>query len=213
MASENRLQEVKILLRDYMNFLPSGPQEAFVPVGTAMSRPEESWPLTPEAEKRMDEGTETGETYGRLNAALKLLNEWSPLHFNVISSMYLREEAGHRDEDFIRAKVGRSDSAYNLIKAHDEAIAWLAEHLDDASLYVRWPQKATGPRPGQDMSERHDELFAIFSRYFFEQKLPYRQALTNAVFDMQDHEGKPYYTRRHADRIVKARLKVLDEIV
>lgn len=210
MASDNRKQEIKILLRDWANFLPSGPQEAFVPVGTAMTRPEESWPLTPEGERRMNPKTYVGETYQKLNSALNRLKEHDQRQFNVVAGMYLVEEAGHRDEDFIRANTGTSNEALRIIMLHDAAIDWLADHLDEADLYVRWPQKATGPRPGQDMGERHEELFSIFSRSFFEQKLPYRQALTNAVFKMVDNDGKPYYTRRHADRIVKGRLKELE---
>lgn len=210
MASDNRKHEMKLLLRDYMNFLPSGPQEAFVPVGTAMARPEESWPLTPESIKRMDSKTLVGETYGLLNAALRELNEERPDLFNAIAGMYLREEAGHRDEDFVRSRAGSSNYALQFIMNHDEAIDILADKLDKKELYVRWPQKATGPRPGQDMGERHEELFAIFSRNYFEQKLPYRQALTNAVMLMTDNDNNPYYTRRHADRIVKGKLEAMD---
>lgn len=201
----SREREIKILLADYMNFLPPGPQEAFVPTGAATGGMIESdWPITPELEKRMDRTTLVGETYGYLDDALRALNETEPDLYNAIYHMYLQEESGHRDEDKIILNSATSEGAKWFLFKLDKALEWLAEYLQDKELYVRWPQKAAGPKPGQNMKERHDELFAIFGRYYDGSN--YKDARDAAVFKTVDHEGNPYYTNRHADRIIKPRL-------
>jgi hypothetical protein len=184
-----------------MNFLPPGPQEAYVPVGTAFGSTESSWPLTPESLKRMNKNGLVGETYDKLDKALIRLSDEEPELYEVMLKIYLREESGHRDLDHLI-----KHNKWSLVHKHDAAVGKLVEYLDEAELFVRWPQKAAGPKPGQDMQERHDELYRIFESYYNEQGMPYRQALTNAVFSMQDHEGNSYYSRRHADRIVKSRM-------
>lgn len=204
-------QDVKILLKDYMNFLPPGPQSAFVPVGAATGGLVTSdWPITPEAEKRMDKTSLVGETYDLLEKALVRLDDEYPLEYNAVLRVYLREEAGHRDEDFLRSKIAvASNNLVELLFDAECGVDHLVEYLKDEDLYVRYAQKAAGPRPGQNMEDKHGELFAIFMRYYDD--LPYRQALTNATFKMQDETGKPYYSRRHADRIIKKKLKEHDE--
>ena len=198
----NRRVEIILLLRDYMNFLPPGPQEAYVPVGMGISN-ESDWPLTAEALKRLDRTTLVGDTYYKLDRALRRLDREHPRLYHAMLDIYLREEAGHRDLDHIKrvAKSGLAQ-AVNLLERHDEAIDKLIEYLRNVDLYVRFPHKATGPKPGQNMEEKHDQLFAIFMRAYDEDDVPYRQALTYAVFKMDD-----YYSKRHADRIIKGKLK------
>jgi hypothetical protein len=203
---DGKNNEVILLLRDYMNFLPSGPQEAFVPLGSGFGT-ESGFPLTAESLRRLNKNSLTGETYDKLDKALLKLDAEEPNLYEAIMVIYLREEAGHRDVDHIRsvARAGSSD-AQKLLDKHDKAIEKLESYLANDDLYVRFPHKATGPKPGQNMDEMHEQLYSIFLRYFEEDGLPYRQALANAVFKMDD-----YYSPRHADRIVKRRLKDLDE--
>lgn len=208
MTEKNKKAEVILLLRDYMNFLPSGQQEAYVPVGQAFSATD-SWPLTAESERRMEKGSMTGETYDKLDKALRLLSIQYPTAYHALLEIYLREDSGHRDLDHIKkAARGGSLEALKLEQQHDIGIEKLAAYLADTDLYVRWPHKATGPKPGQDIETMHEELFATFLRYydkdFHEEasgELPYRQALNAAVMKMNN-----YYSPRHADRIIKGRL-------
>jgi hypothetical protein len=185
-----------------MNFLPPGPQEAYVPVGMGISN-EADWPLTPESLKRLDKNTLVGDTYHKLDKALILLDHKYPRLYHAIMDIYLREESGHRDLDHIK-KVAKAGilRAIDLVERHDQAIDKLIELLRGVDLYVRYPHKATGPKPGQNMEEKHDELVAIFLRSYDDDELPYRQALNYAVFKMDN-----YYSKRHADRIIKGRLK------
>lgn len=198
--------EIILLLRDYMNFLPPGPQEAFVPVGSGFTA-ESGWPLTAESIRRLNVDSLTGETYESLDQALTLLNRDHPDLYNALLIIYLREEAGHRDVDHIRTAAHRgSEEARDLLLQHDAAIKQLAKYLEGKDLYVRVPHKATGPKPGQNMQEMHQQLIANFRRYYEEDELPYRQALANAVTKMDG-----YYSRRHADRIIKGRMKAENE--
>ena len=199
----NRRVEIILLLRDYYNFLPPGPQEAYVPVGMGISNEESDWPLTAESLKRMDKTTLVGDTYHKLDQALILLDQQFPSLYHAIMDIYLREESGHRDLDHIK-KVAEAGilKAIDLLERHDAAIDKLVGYLRDTDLYVRYPHKATGPKPGQNMEEKHDELVAIFLRAYDGDELPYRQALNYAVFKMDN-----YYSKRHADRIIKGRLK------
>jgi hypothetical protein len=198
----NRRVEVILLLRDYMNFLPPGPQEAYVPVGMGISN-EADWPLTSESIKRLDRTTLVGDTYYKLDQALRRLDREHPKLYTAMLDIYLREESGHRDLDHIKrvAKAGLPD-AIDLLARHDAAVEQLVEYLEHVDLYVRYPHKATGPKPGQNMEDKHDELFAIFMRAFDDDDIPYRQALNYAVFKMDD-----YYSKRHADRIIKGKLR------
>jgi hypothetical protein len=206
--SDIREQEIIVLLRDYMNILPSGPQEAYVPLGTGGS--EDSWPLTAESQVRMDIHNPIGETYAYLDDALGKL---PPDQYAAMLVFYLHDGAGHRDVDDARNKAlanGNPDLVL-LLEKHDDAIRNLAKMLDDADLWVRRPQKAPGPKPSQNMEDRHDELFAIFLRYMEDDKLPYRQSMRNARFKMTDTEGEPYYSERHAERIIKPKWKAYSE--
>ncbi len=197
---DKKKQEIILLLRDYMNFLPSGPQEAFVPVGSFGV--ESAWNLTSESIRRMDKNSMTGETYDNLDKALVRLNRDEPKLYEALLVIYLREESGHRDLDHIQSvATAGNERAKELIKRHDLAIDKLAQYMYNDDLYVRFPHKATGPKPGQDMAEMHEQLFSIFCRYHFEDELPYRAALANAVLKMNN-----YYSKRHADRIIRARL-------
>lgn len=197
-------REVRILLADYMNFLPPGPQDAFVSIvgGGGIETP---WPITAELEKRMDKNSLVGSTYHILDRALNKLADSSPVLYSVLLRVYLREDSGHRDLDHIKKNSGTSYGAMNLVAYEDAAIQKLVEYIDKIDMYVRMPQKAAGPRPGQNMEEKHNELFAIYTRNI-DDGLPHGQALSNAVFKMTDDVGNPYYSKRHAARIVKARL-------
>lgn len=203
MASKK--QEIIILLRDYMNFLPPGPQEAFVPVGSGGSSEESGWLITPELERRMDRNTDVGETYGWLDDALKVLDRVQPEWYAAILQLYIQDGCGHRDVDDLRIKydIRRNKVLASLLDRHDLAVAWLAEELKDKELYVRWPQKAPGPQPGQNMDERHSALFAVFLRYK-EDGLPYRQSVRNAALKCE-------YSARHAERVIKPRWKEYNE--
>jgi hypothetical protein len=200
-----REQEIIVLLRDYMNILPSGPQEAYVPLGSG-GWLEDSWPLTAESIIRMDDTNYIGETYVKLDDALKQLEREHPKQYEALLRTYLHEGAGHRDVDFLRqrALANGNPVIVKLLEQHDAAITTLAEYLADDDLWVRWPQKAPGPRPAQNMDERHDQLYAIFLRYI-EEGIPYRQSIKNAAFKMTDLDGEPYYSQRHAERIIKPR--------
>ncbi len=207
--SKIREQEIIVLLRDYMNILPSGPQEAYVPLGSGGGL-EDSWPLTAESQVRMDRNNPIGETYAYLDNALGQL---PADEYAAMLTLYLHEGAGHRDVDDIRRKalVNGNPELVLLIEKHDAAITRLAAILDSADLWVRRPQKAPGPKPSQNMEDRHDELFAIFLRYMEDDKLPYRQSMRNARFKMVDNEGEPYYSERHAERIIKPKWKDYSE--
>lgn len=199
---------IVMLLRDYMNFLPSGQQEAFVPAVSAFGN-SGNWPVTVELEKRMDTSSMVGETYAHLDSALNRLAREEPILYNALLVIYLREEAGHRDLDKIKAVAAEGNlDAARLVSDHNQAITKLARMLDEQDLYIRMPHKATGPRPGQDMVEMHNELFAVFWRDYEhgEGNLPYRKALANSVLRMDN-----YYTRRHADRIIKKKLQEINE--
>ncbi len=210
MTNSNKKNEVRILLRDYMNFLPSGPQDPFVPVGSMGSLTESSWPLTAEALKRMDKKSMVGETYDILDKTLVRLDNEHPLLYEAILVTYLRDEAGHRDDDWIASLSSKSHEALGLHNRIEQALDILADWLYNIDLYVRWPQKAAGPKPGQNMEDKHNELYALFLR-FRKDGQPYRTALTNSVFKMQDEKGNPYYSRRHADRIIKNKMTAEDE--
>jgi hypothetical protein len=203
--SNIREQEIIVLLRDYMNILPSGPQEAYVPLGSGGGL-EDSWPLTAESIIRMDSTNYIGETYVKLDQALKQLESEYPKQYEAILRIYLHEGAGHRDVDFLRQKALATGNrvTVKLLEDHDAAIATLADYLSEEELWVRWPQKAPGPRPAQNMAEQHDQLYAIFMRYI-DDGVPYRQSIKNAAFKMTDFEGKAYYSQRHAERIIKPR--------
>lgn len=200
-----REQEIMLLLRDYMNILPPGPQEAFVPIGSGVGT-NNGWPLSDESIERLDEGTEVGYTYKLLDKALICLEDEYPNLYSAILQSYLHEGAGHRDVDHWRNKIltTGSPALTDLVERHDKAIILLAEYLQNDRLYVRWPQKAPGPKPSQNMEERHDELFAIFLRNI-DSGTPYRQSIKNATFKMVDNDGEPYYSARHAERIIKPR--------
>lgn len=193
-------KEVVILLADYMNFLPPGPQEAFVPVGSGGNSEDSGWLITPELELRMDIHSDVGETYRWLDEALVALDFEEPLWYATLWMIYLQDGSGHRDIDDMRIKMGGKQPDHPLaltVARHDLGIAWLADYLSDRELYVRWPQKAPGPQPGQNMDERHSALFAVFLRYK-EDGLPYRQAVRNAALKCE-------YSSRHAERVIKPR--------
>lgn len=201
----NKKQEIIVLLRDYMNILPPGPQEAYVPLAGGSSN-ESGWLITPELELRMNRGSLVGATYDSLDNALRKLDREQPQWYGAIVQLYLQDGSGHRDVDDIRIKIGDKDNTHplvTLISSHDDAIDWLAEELANEDLYVRWPQKAPGPQPGQNMDERHTALFAVFLRYI-EDGIPYRQSVRNAAFKCE-------YSPRHAERIIKPRWKEYNE--
>ncbi len=183
-----------------MNIIPPGPQEAFVPIGASGSN-EAGWPLSAESEERINPNTEAYHNYRILDEALTRLDNEFPLLYSAIMQAYLHPEAGHSDVDvwWRRNALISSDPRWNdLVKRHDVAITQLAKYLLDSKLYVEFPRKATGPKPGTDMAERHKELFATYERYR-DQGLNYRQAV-NAAGRACD------YSPRHADRKIKEML-------
>ncbi len=210
MANSNKKNEIRILLRDYMNFLPPGPQDPFVPVGTMGNLSESSWPLSAEAVKRMDKKSLVGSTYDILERSLIRLDDEYPNLYEAILVTYLRDEAGHRDDDWLASLSGTSQVALGLHNRIEEGLDVLADWLYNEDLYVRWPQKAAGPKPGQNMEDKHNELYALYLR-FRKDGQPYRTALTNSVFKLQDEKGNSYYSRRHADRIIKNKMAADDE--
>lgn len=200
-------RQVRLLLADYMNYLPSGPQEAYIPVGSGGSV--DAWPITAELERRMDKTSLVGETYHNLDQALVLLDIMEPDLYNAILAIYLREDSGHRDLDHLTKMAGTSESIHDLVERENRAVKKLVSFLDNVDLYVRSPHKSSGPRPGQNMQEKHDELFAIYQRNV-EDGLAHGKAISNAVFKMVDEHGSPYYSKRHAIRVINSRLESVE---
>lgn len=198
MADAQAKQEVTLLLRDYMNILPPGPQTAYVPAGTTYGD-EGGWPITPELERRMDKGTLTGDTYALLDDALVELNKDEPELYNALLKVYLHPEAGHSDLDFIKRQAAAHDSnsGHVLAEQVDNGIEWVANYLANSDLYVRWPQTAPLQGASTDMSERHSELYAVYKRNRASGQ-KHSQAVTNAALKLD-------YSRRRAQDIIKGR--------
>lgn len=188
-----------ILLRDYMNILPAGPQEAYVPTGDVGGM-EESWPITATLERRMNRKSEEGETYAKLDRVLSKLDRVAPREYNAILAIYLHPEAGHSDLEFIRRQGALSGDSElcDLVALADKGIEWLATELADETLYVKFPTNAPGPMPGTAMEEKHDELVATFKRYM-DQGIKFSQALKHAAMNQGYH-------KEHARKVIKARL-------
>lgn len=198
MSLESRKLEIKILLADYMNFLPSGPQEAFVSVDD--SSYEESWPITEECEKRMDRNSLVGDTYYKLDRALVWLDDNHPELYNTILTLYLQPESGHSDVDNLMQKAKNNKNVWDVLIKHEMALNKLAKYMENEELYVRRPEKAAGRSNVVNMEENHRELFEVFLRYRDDDGLNFSQAVKNAAF-------KCNYTTDHARRIIKSRLK------
>ncbi len=188
-----------ILLRDYMNILPAGPQEAYVPTGD-MGGMEEAWPITATLERRMNPKSEEGETYAKLDRALSELDRVAPRLYNAVLAVYLHPEAGHSDLEFLRRQgaVSGDSELCDLVARVDKAIDWIATQLEDETLYVKFPNNAPGPMQGTAMDEKHTELYAVFKRYI-NQGIKFSQALKHAAMNQGYH-------KEHARKVIKARL-------
>lgn len=199
MSLDSRKLEIKILLQDYMNFLPPGPQEAFVPVGDSGGF-EDSFPITTELEKRMDRTSLVGDTYDKLDKALVWLDKNYPELYNILLEYYLHPESGHSDVDSLLVKNTSRDYIWNKMLKHEMALTRLAKYMEDEDLYVRRPEKAAGRVGRTKMEENHEELYEVFLRYKDNDNLKFSQAVKNAAF-------KCDYTTDHARRIIKNRLQ------
>lgn len=172
----DKKREVVALLQDYLNFLPSGNQEAFVSTDGTMG--EADMPLTKELFARMDRKSLVGETYMHLEEALQKLKEEHPSMYHTIYYTYMVDGVGHSDVEFQRGK----DTYLTDIAKHDIAIEYLTEYLKDKDLYVRRPGKKTGRvNKSEDMKNKHEELIALYVRYREEDGLRHFDALKNAA--------------------------------
>lgn len=196
----DKKKEIVILLRDYLNFLPSGNQEAYVSTDGTMG--ESDMPLTKEMFARMNRNTLVGDTYYLLDWALRLLREDHPSLYHNLYYTYLVDGVGHSDIEFMRKK-----STYLLsVARHDIAIEYLAEYLSDSNLYVRRPEKmTTAVHKNEDMKSKHEELVALYVRYR-EDGIKHYQALKNAAFKCE-------YNVDHARTIIKNNQPKVTEVV
>lgn len=208
MARDIKKLEVRILLQDYLNYLPPGQQEAYVPAGT-MGNTEDTWPLTSEALKRMDKNSYVGQTYEALDQALDRLMKEYPGLYNAIQRIYLDDFTGHSELDFQIKNAPSSTFAFDLVLRHNQAIDKLAEWLDDVDLFVVFPQMARGASGSDTMEERHNELYATYKRYI-DQGFKHSDAVKNARLKLSDSQGATY-SKSQAYRIIKARLDSEDD--
>jgi hypothetical protein len=160
MADEIKRKDITILLADYMNILPPGPQTAYVPAGDNFGA-EESWPMTPELEARMDTNSIIGETYATLEYALAELDKEHPEWYNGVLSVFLHPEAGHSDIEFLR----RQNPKNITLLCADEGVNWLADFINDEDIFVRRASVSDTSRSEQHMEHKYDEVAAAFIRY------------------------------------------------
>jgi len=160
MASEIKRKDIATLLADYMNILPPGPQTAYVPAGDNFGA-EESWPMTPELEARMDSNSVIGETYATLEYALSELDREHPEWYNGILSVFMHPEAGHSDLEFLR----RQNPKNTILLCADEGITWLADFINDEDIFVRRASVADTTHTEALMEDKYNEVAAAFVRY------------------------------------------------
>jgi hypothetical protein len=160
MADEIKRKDITILLADYMNILPPGPQTAYVPAGDNFGA-EESWPMTPELEARMEPNSIIGETYATLEYALSELDKEHPEWYNGVLSVFLHPEAGHSDIEFLR----RQNPKNTTLLCADEGVNWLADFINDEDIFVRRASVSDTSRSEQHMEHKYDEVAAAFVRY------------------------------------------------
>lgn len=193
--SGTKAKDIQILLADYMNILPPGPQTAYVPAGDAFGA-EESWPITPELERRMDDVSLIGETYQELDDALVELNRQEPVLYNAILQIFLHPEAGHSDLEFIR----RQNPESTLLACADEGLEWLGEYMNDERIFVRRAAVADSTKREQEMEHKHEELAAVYMRYI-ESGIKHSEAIKNLAVKYEKD-----YTKQHIRRIIKERV-------
>lgn len=202
MASQSKKDEIIVLLKDYLNFLPAGSGEAYIPAGDTSYGSND--PLTPEAEKRMDHTTLVGETYQKLDTALQVLARKFPKHYRVIEELYLEDGKGHNELVYIKhlAKSGTiyRETAQDWVKKHDQAVDILAGLLEYESLYVRWPMLHIEFDSRSKAESANEEIFAIYSRYL-ERGSSHDHAVANVQALLDDDISKEYI-----ERVIDARL-------
>ena len=194
MASKAKRKDIATLLADYMNILPPGPQSAYVPAGDNFGA-EESWPITAELERRMEEGSLIGETYAILDATLKILDKEHPEWYNGVLAVFLHPEAGHSDLEFLR----RQNPANTTLLCADAGVNWLADHIDEANVFVRRAAVSDTTKREQEMQHKNDEVAAAYGRYI-ESGLEHKDAINNVALKYEKE-----YTKRQIRDLVKER--------
>lgn len=201
MDREVKKKEITILLQDYLNFLPSGSQEAYVPAGDS-GEEGSGMPLTTEMFARMNPNSLVGSTYKLLDKALAILKYREPHLYHSIYYIYLVDGTGHSDIEFMRHR-----KTYLMdIAKHDLAIDYLAEYLIDSDLFVRRPEKSVPIKSRrEDMEDKHAELVSVYVRYR-EEGLKHFQAIKNAALKCDYHV-------EHARKIIKNKEPEIKEVI
>jgi hypothetical protein len=184
MATEIKRKDIATLLADYMNILPPGPQTAYVPAGDNFGA-EESWPMTPELEARMDPESIIGETYDTLDYTLKELDREHPEWYNAILAIFLHPEAGHSDLEFLRRQNPKSTT----LACADEGINWMADFINEEDIFVRRASVSDTSRTEQHMEHKYDEVAAAFVRYR-ESGVKPSDAIQNLILKYEKEFGK-----------------------
>lgn len=180
MATKGKRRDIQTLLADYMNILPPGPQTAYVPALDNFSA-EESWPVTPELEARMDPKSIIGETYDILNYALRELDQEHPEWYNGILAVFLHPEAGHSDFDFYEHTMMGHCAA--------EGVNWLAEFINDEDIFVRRSSVANTSHTEILMEDKLAEVAAAYERYI-ESGLSVQDAIENVALKYEKEFDK-----------------------
>lgn len=191
-------RDVTLLLRDYRNDLPSGPQESFVEVAAISGDGSNADPLTSEGMKRMNKKSLVGETYYKLDIALNLLNKFHTHLYDTIRFFYLEPDAGHGDVEWYRGKAKDNNlAAAYIIKRHDEGIKVLANYLRNSDLYVRYPYKGATRTRYESLEVQNHELYVIYLRYLND-GFSHDDAVEEAAKKMD-------YENIHAERVISER--------
>lgn len=184
MTSKVLKRAIDILLADYMNFLPPGPQEAYVPVGAATTGLYSDWPLTPESFRRMNPNTLRGSTYRKLDEALVWLDKNHPILYTAVLQLRLHDEAGHSDVEWARKRDGYK----TLVALYDEALDKLADYLEGADLDVNYPSPAAATSE-KDIGDKNHEVYVVYLRYR-NMGIPHRQAIKNLYIKFSEYPPK-----------------------
>lgn len=183
---KSKEREVIVLLQDYRNDLPAGPQDAYVEASD--SGFEGNTPLTTETFLRMNTGSLVGQTYWYLNKALRMLEIEDSRKYRALYSFYFDPDAGHNDVNRCRTLHPNAE----VLREHDAAIKRLGVFLGNVELYVRHPYKSTNKVRYESVEIQHKELYIIYLRYVrdeFSHDIAVEEASKKMDYDL-DHAGR-----------------------